>query len=150
MGEPIEQRRGHLGVGEDLRPLGEGEVGRDDQRGAFIEPTDQMEEQLATRLGERQIAELVQDDKVHAGQLIGESTGPSGLALGLKLVNEVHHVEEARFGTLPDAGAGDPDGPGPVATAGRSGARHRSCLHTLRHGAGPTSASASAAPAATD
>ena len=94
MGEPIEQRRGHLGVGEDLRPLGEGEVGRDDQRGAFIEPTDQMEEQLATRLGERQIAELVQDDKVHAGQLIGESAGPSGLALGLKLVNEVHTLKK--------------------------------------------------------
>ena len=128
MGEPIEQRRGHLGVGEDLRPLGEGEVGRDDQRGAFIEPTDQMEEQLATRLGERQIAELVQDDKVHAGQLIGESAGPSGLALGLKLVNEVHHVEEARFGTLPDAGAGDPDGQMRLAGARAANEHHVALL----------------------
>jgi hypothetical protein len=27
-GQPVEQRRGHLGVGEDARPFGKGEIGR--------------------------------------------------------------------------------------------------------------------------
>ena len=27
MGQPVEQRRGHLGVGEDARPFGKGEIG---------------------------------------------------------------------------------------------------------------------------
>jgi transposase-like protein len=33
MGQPIEQRGGHLGVAEDARPFAEGEVGGDDDRG---------------------------------------------------------------------------------------------------------------------
>ena len=57
MGEPIEQRGGHLGVGKDLRPFGEGEVRRHDQRRAFIEPADQVKEELPARLGEREIPE---------------------------------------------------------------------------------------------
>ena len=56
-----------------------------------------MEEELPTRLGERQVAELVQDDEVDAGELIGQSAGTAGLALGLELVDEIHDVEEARL-----------------------------------------------------
>ena len=39
MGEPIEQRRRHLGVAEDARLFAEGEVGGDDHGSALIEPT---------------------------------------------------------------------------------------------------------------
>ena len=73
MGQPIEQRGGHLGVAEDARPFAEGEVGGDDDRGALVEPADQVEEELAAGLGERQIAEFVEDDEVHAGELIGDA-----------------------------------------------------------------------------
>jgi hypothetical protein len=55
MGEPVEQSGGHLGVAEDARPLAEGKVGDDDDRGALVEAADQMEQQLAAGLGERQI-----------------------------------------------------------------------------------------------
>ena len=41
--ERVEQRGGHLGVAEHGRPLAEGEVGGDDDRGALIEPADEME-----------------------------------------------------------------------------------------------------------
>jgi len=39
MGEPIEQRRRHLGVAEDGRPFAEAEVGGDDDAGALVEPS---------------------------------------------------------------------------------------------------------------
>src|ERR1700730_8270120 len=58
MGQAVEQRGGHLGVAEDRGPLAEGEVGSDDNRGLLIEAADQMEEQLAARLGEGQIRAL--------------------------------------------------------------------------------------------
>ena len=35
VGQAIEQRGGHLGVAEDARPFAEGEVGGDDDGGAF-------------------------------------------------------------------------------------------------------------------
>jgi hypothetical protein len=55
MGQAVEERRGHLGVAEDGRPFAEGEVGCDDDRGAFVEAVDQVEEQLSAGLREGQI-----------------------------------------------------------------------------------------------
>lgn len=43
MGQAIQQRRGHLGVPEDGRPFGEGQVGGDDDGGLFVEAADQVE-----------------------------------------------------------------------------------------------------------
>jgi hypothetical protein len=37
----------------------------------LVEPADQVEEQLATSLGEGQVTELVQDDEVEAAEMIG-------------------------------------------------------------------------------
>ena len=51
MCQPVEQRRGHLGVAEDGGPFPEGQVGGDDHRGALVELADQMEEALAAGLG---------------------------------------------------------------------------------------------------
>jgi len=45
--EAIEQRGRHLGVGEDARPFAEGEIGGDDDRGALVEPADEVEQELA-------------------------------------------------------------------------------------------------------
>jgi len=50
VGEAIEQSGGHLGVAEDGRPLPEGEVCGDDDRGAPVKAADQVEEQLAAGL----------------------------------------------------------------------------------------------------
>ena len=52
VGQPVEQRGGHLGVAEHAGPFAEGEVGCDDDRGAFVEATDQVEQELATGLSE--------------------------------------------------------------------------------------------------
>ena len=63
VGQSIEHGGGHLGVAEDLRPVGEGQGGGDQQRGVLVELADQMEQQLAAGLAERQIAEFVDDDE---------------------------------------------------------------------------------------
>jgi hypothetical protein len=39
----------------------EGEIGGDQNRGALVEPTDEVEEELAAGLGERQLAALIED-----------------------------------------------------------------------------------------
>ena len=50
----------------------EREIGGDDDGGALVKPADEMEQQLAAGLGERQVAEFVEDEEVHAGQMIGD------------------------------------------------------------------------------
>ena len=37
MRQPVEQRRRHLGIAEDTRPFGKGQVGRDHHAGVFVE-----------------------------------------------------------------------------------------------------------------
>src|SRR6516165_8000117 len=83
MSEAIEQRGRHLGVGEDAWPFAEGEIGGHDDRGALIEPADEVEEELAAGLGERQIAEFVENDEVHAGEMIGNPALTRVAGLGL-------------------------------------------------------------------
>ena len=59
--EAVEERRCHLGVAEDARPFAEGEVGGDDDGRALVKTADEVEQQLATGLGEGEIAQLVQE-----------------------------------------------------------------------------------------
>lgn len=64
MGETVEERCRHLGVAEDGGPFSERQVGGDDDRGPFVEPADQVEEQLPAGLREREIAEFIEHDEV--------------------------------------------------------------------------------------
>ena len=48
VGEPVEQRGGHLCVSEDACPFTEAEVGGDNDAGALVQPAQQMEEQRPT------------------------------------------------------------------------------------------------------
>ena len=70
--ESIEHGGCHLGVAEYLRPIGEGQIGRDQQRCILIKFADQVEQQLSAGLTERQIAEFVDDDEIVAQQLLGQ------------------------------------------------------------------------------
>jgi hypothetical protein len=71
VGQAVEHCGCHLGVAEDLRPVGKRQVGGDEQRGILVKLADQMEQQLAAGLAERQIAEFVDDDDVVAQQHLG-------------------------------------------------------------------------------
>ena len=67
-------------------PFTEGEIGGDDDGRALVEPADEMEQKLATGLSERQVAEFVEDDEVHPGQMLGDTTLPSVTGLDLQAV----------------------------------------------------------------
>ena len=54
-----------------------------------------MEEKLATGWSERQVAELVEDDEVHAAEIIGDAALAPGARLGLELVDEIDGGEKA-------------------------------------------------------
>ena len=118
VGQPVEKRGGHLGVAEDAWPFGEGEVGGDDDGGALVKTADQMEEQLPTRLRKGQIAKLIQDHEVEAGQVIGHPPLAPGPRLAVEPIDQVHDVVEASSGAAADAGPGDRDGEMAFAGAG--------------------------------
>ena len=78
MRESIEQGGGELLVAaEDLDPLGEGEVGGDDDAAPFVALGEQVEEQLTARAIEGNEAELVEHEKVDVSEA---SLKPSELA----------------------------------------------------------------------
>src|SRR5215469_13655766 len=89
VGQAIEQRGGHLGITEHPRPFAEGEIGGDDDGGALVEPADQMEEQLAAGLREGQVAEFVEHDEIHAGEVFGEPALSISAGFVLQAVDEV-------------------------------------------------------------
>lgn len=61
--EPIEQRGGHLGIAEDARPLRETQVGGDHDAGSLVGAAEQMEQQRAAGLRERQVTEFVEKNR---------------------------------------------------------------------------------------
>ena len=61
-------------------------------------------------MSEGQIAKFVEDDEVHAGQMVGEPALAAGAGLGLEPVDEIDDVVEPAAGTSTDAASGDGDG----------------------------------------
>lgn len=58
-------------------------------------------------LCEGQIAQFVENDEVHAGQMLGEPALPAVAGFGLEPVDEVDDVVEASSGTIADTASGD-------------------------------------------
>src|SRR3954452_24646336 len=77
-----------------------------------------MEQELPAGLSEGQIAEFVEDDEVHAGEVVGEPALAAGAGLGLEPVDEIDHVVEPAAGAAADAASGDRDGKMGLAGAG--------------------------------
>ena len=105
VGEAIEQCGRHLGIAEDAGPFAERQVGGDDDRGALVEPADQMEEQLPASLGEGQIAEFIEDDEVEPGEVVGDPALFAATMLGLQAVDQIDNVVEAAARAVADQGA---------------------------------------------
>jgi hypothetical protein len=77
-----------------------------------------VEQELAAGLSERQVAELIEDDEVHPGQMFGDATLPSVAGLNLQAIDEVDYVVEAASGAGSDAASGNGDGQMGLAGAG--------------------------------
>jgi len=68
-----------------------------------------MEQELAAGLGEGQVAKLVENDEVHAGQVIGNPALSSVAGLGLEPIDEIDHIVEPATGAGSNAASGDRD-----------------------------------------
>ena len=66
MRQAIEHGGGHPGIAEYLRPIGESQIGGDQQRRVFVQFADQVEQQLAARLAEWQVAQFIDGDEIIA------------------------------------------------------------------------------------
>ena len=86
-------------ITEHARPFAEGKVGGDDDRGALIEPADQMEQQLPAGLSERQIAQFVENDEVEAGEIVGQASLTAGASLIFETVDQIDNGVEPPPGT---------------------------------------------------
>ena len=77
-----------------------------------------MEEELAVGLGEGQIAELVENREVHAGEVIGEPALPAAADLALQPIDEIGDIVEPAAGAGTNAASRDGDGEMRLAGAG--------------------------------
>ena len=93
-GEAIKQRSGHFGVTEDRWPCAEGEVGGDDDGGAFVKFADAVDQELATSLGAGEIAQLAQDDEVETVQVIGQAALFAAAGLDLETIDQIDDIVE--------------------------------------------------------
>ena len=106
---------------QDLRPIGEGEVRRYDDRGVFVELADEMEQQLRAGLAERQIAEFVDDDEVMTQQGLDDAAAPSGGLFLFELIDEIDEIEEAAARSGADDRGGGRDRQVGLSRTGRNG-----------------------------
>jgi hypothetical protein len=63
MEQPVEQRGRDHGITEDVAPFGKAAVGREDHGALFVAGVDELEEQIAATGGNRQVADLVDDEQ---------------------------------------------------------------------------------------
>ena len=89
MEHPVEQCSGHDLVAEDPAPLLEALVRRQHGRGVAVAPVDELEEEDGATLGDRQVADLVDDQECRVGQRLEAAVEPAGR---LGLLQRVHQV----------------------------------------------------------
>src|SRR6516225_3746384 len=118
MGQAVEQRGRHFGIAEHARPFPKRKIGGDDDGGALVKPADEVEQKLTAGLCERQIAELVENDEVHAGQMFGEPALPAVAGLGLEAVDEIDDIVKSSPGAIADTASRDGDGKMGLASPG--------------------------------
>ena len=75
--------------------------------------------ELAAGLSKGQIAEFVEDDEVHAGEIIGDAALAPGARLGLELADQIDGGEEAPAPSGADAASRNGDHGVRLAGAGR-------------------------------
>src|SRR5260221_14165846 len=121
MEQPIEQRGGDDRAAEDVAPFGEASVGGEDHCALLVPRVDQLEEEVAAAGGDRQVADLV-DDQQRGPAEEADAFAQRTLSFGLgELGDEIserdevdelagaHRLDGERCGKMALAGAGWPE-----------------------------------------
>src|SRR3546814_6821512 len=93
-----------------FRSVAEGEVRGDDDAGPLIELADEVEQQLPSRAGERQITELVEHDQVEPRQLRRQGPAFADPGLLFEACHQIDGVEVAGASAPSHDIGGDRDG----------------------------------------
>ena len=94
--QSVEQRGGHYGVAEDLSPFGKAAIRGEDHGAFFIASVDQLEEQIGPALGDRQVADLIDDKQCGTGveaDFLGQSSFAFSLDHGIDQFGESGSVD---------------------------------------------------------
>ena len=75
---PVEQRGGHDLVVQGLSPLLEALVGGEHGRSVLVAPVDKLEEQDGAAPGDREVADLVDDQECGVGEGLQPMVEPTG------------------------------------------------------------------------
>jgi len=110
MGQTVEERGRHLGITEHRGPFAEGKVCGDDDRGALVKPADEMEQELAAGLSERQVSEFVEDDEVETSEVVRRPPLLAAACFRFQPIDQIDDVEEAPACSVADEGSGNGDG----------------------------------------
>src|SRR5690606_4537458 len=122
VGEAIDERGGELLVsGEDLGPLAEGEIGRDDDGAALVARREEIEEELASGAIEGDEAELVDDEELEASETALEARELALVAGFEQGADEVGRTPEGDVATLAHRLDAKRDGEVGFARADRTG-----------------------------
>ena len=73
--EAVQQGCRDDGIAEDLAPFGEAAIGGEDHRPFFVAGVDELEEEVGAAGGDRQVADLVDDEQAGAAveaELLGQ------------------------------------------------------------------------------
>ncbi len=128
MGKAVQQGAGQAGGAKHLGPLGEGEIGGDDERSPQVLLADEGEQHLGAPLAEGDEAHLVQDNQVLLHQLALQ------LAEAMGFLDLYQGVDQAHRGVEADAMAllarGQAQGNGDVGFAGADAADEGDVLVT--------------------
>ncbi|GAB5415722.1 MAG: hypothetical protein Cons2KO_33250 [Congregibacter sp.] len=73
MCESIQQCRRHLLVYKYRRPFSEAKIGRDDDARALVEFADQVEQQSAACLTDRQVTQFIEYDEIGVDETVGDT-----------------------------------------------------------------------------
>jgi hypothetical protein len=72
VGQPVEHGPGEPFAAQHLGPVFEREVGGDQEAGAFVSASHDIEEQLGPGLGERDVTEFIEDEQIEPLELLVE------------------------------------------------------------------------------
>src|SRR5262249_38069581 len=81
MDQPINERRRHYFIAEDLAPLLEALVGRQNRGGVLVAPRHELEEEHGARATDREVADLIDDHETRKDER-PEPLGQSAAQLG--------------------------------------------------------------------
>ena len=118
--EAVDGGERHGRIGEDLAPLAERLIGRNEDRASFVTRTDELEQHTGLGLVLADVGQVVEDQEVEAIEPVDGGLEGELATRDLKLLNEIGGAGEEDAPSILDQGEADGGGEMAFAAAGRT------------------------------